>query len=430
MLSDGGMGNALVRVPSPSREIESTVFWLSVLVGGGLVLVTCLLAWPAAAVLHQPGFTPILQAMSPILLLSSMLSVANSRISRERRFGVFAAGDLISALLSSAAAILAALHGWGAWSLVAQQLVLWVAKAAWILPSSGFLPRPYCRPSRARELLAFGLHNVGAQVADYAGKAVPPLLIGATLGVVAVGHYSMAYQLVRIPDLVLSGPLYLATFTSLCALSADRRAEAAALSMRTLRMVILIIAPIYCGLALVADLMVAALLGAKWAAAAAVLTMLAGAGFFICLYSLLGAILMGLGRSDLQFRLSILCGGAMSVGALIGRHFGLEFAALGVSLGMAVSFPFYLWVLGRQLGADTAQLLAGIGAPLIATGVMALVLLAIRHLLPGLPPMLLLAGCISAGVASFALALAFTARQQIVDDVAVMMASRRPGASA
>lgn len=425
MLADGGMGNALIRERAPGRDVESTVFWVSLAVGVSIAAIICACAGLIGGLLGQPQFPLILIAMSPILVISSTLAVPNSRISRDRRFGVFAAGDLISAVLSSAAAIGAALQGWGAWSLVAQQLVLWVSKAIWIWPAAGFSPGLVCRLAAARDLLRFGLHNVGAQVADFAGKAAPSLVIGATLGVVAVGHYSLAYQLIRIPDLVLSGPLFLATFTAISALVPESRGQIAALSLRTMRLVVLIVAPLFGGLALISDLLVETLLGDKWQGTAPALAMLSTAGFFICLYQLFGAVLMGLGRADLQFRLSLLVGGGMTTGAVIGQQFGLTSAALGVGLGMSLALPAYLVVLSRQLGVRTRDLVGGFASPLLATGVMLVAVRAARFGLSGQPPVVDLLAAVGVGVLVFAAAVMATSGRQVLADLRTLAPAGR-----
>ena len=425
MLADAGMGNALIREQNPSREMESTVFWMSFGVGLSLALLLCAGSPLIAAIVHQPALTPILMGLAPILVFSSTLSVANARISRARHFGMFAVGDLLSMVLSSVAAIAAAINGWGAWSLVLQQVVLWVAKAGWVLTAARFRPAFVCRPSLARDLLRFGLHNVGADIAALIGRNAPALVIGATLGVVAVGHYSMAYNLVRIPDLVLSGPLYLATFTAVSAVAAAK-GGAAPMCLRTLRMVSTVMAPLFCGLALVSDLVIQAYLGPKWHGTAAELAILSVAGFFLCQYALMGAVLMGLGRSDLQFRLSLLGAGGMVVGAVVGQHFGLSAAAAGVSAGAAVVFPFYFATVARQLNIGVGTTLANIGRPLIATAVMALAVLAIRHEVSAANPWAELVACIAVGVVTFTVTLAATSGRQILDDVRMILPARRP----
>lgn len=427
LLSDAGMGAALVRCAKPTRDIESTVFWLSVALGVGVCVCVWLGAAPAAQLLRQPSLTPILVALSPILILSSSLSVANARISRARHFALFAVGDLLSLLVSSGAAIVAALSGCGAWSLVIQQLALWTAKAAWVLPASGFRPVFVCRPALAGDLLSFGLNNVGANVADFLGKGAPALLIGGQLGVFAVGQYSMAYQLIRVPDLVLSGPLYLATFTAVAGL-ASAPGGAVELSMRTVRLMVSVLAPLFCGLALVADLLIALFLGYKWHGAAPVLAGLAPAGFFLCLYAVIGAVLMGLGRSDLQFRLSLACGVAMLVGVAVGARFGLEGATAGVAIGAASASPFYLATLRGQLRVGWIRMASDVAWPLAATGVMALAVLLARRELVGAGRLFALTACVFVGVAVFAAVLSATSRRQIEEDLRQIVPGAHPGA--
>src|SRR5437762_7293791 len=48
LLCDAGLGAALVRWQNPSRNLESTVFWLSVMVGVSLALLVCAVAFPIA----------------------------------------------------------------------------------------------------------------------------------------------------------------------------------------------------------------------------------------------------------------------------------------------------------------------------------------------------------------------------------------------
>lgn len=426
MLSDGGMGAALVRRGKPSPEVESTVFWLSIGIGTLLATGLWLLAEPAAQLLHQPRLTAILRVLSPILILSSSLSVSNSRIARARHFSLFAIGDTLSLTLSSGAAVAAAVGGLGAWSLVIQQLVLWTAKCAWILPASGFRPKLVCKPHLSRDLLAFGLNNVGANIADFLGKSAPALVIGAEVGVIAVGHYSMAYQLVRMPEFVLSGPLFLATFTAIAVLH-EAKGEPVGLALRTLRMTVAILAPLFCGLACVSDLLVAVFLGSRWHAAAPVLAALAPAGFFMCLYSVAGAVLMGFGRSDLQFRLSLICGLCMLVGVALGAHFGLVWAAAGVSLGAAAASPFYLAKLSTQLGAGARErLLANFTGPVVSSVAMVAVLSLGRLALSHADRRLELASLVLLGVAVYAASMTLTSGRQLVEDIRRILPDRAP----
>jgi PST family polysaccharide transporter len=416
MLSDAGLGSALVRVPRPSARLESTIFWLAVGLGACLALATCLGAAPIGALMRQPRLAPVLVALSPILLMSSSLSVANARISRERRFAVFAVGDLLSLTLSSAAAIGAASAGAGAWSLVIQQLSLWGAKVAWVQAASRFRPSFVCDLRSTRELLAFGLNKVGADIAEFMGKTAPTIVIGGFLGVLAVGHYSMAYQLIRTPELILSGPLYLATFTAVAGLAATT-AGPAELALRNLRIIATALAPIFFGLALVSDLLVAVFLGPKWTGTSQILSALAPAGLLICLYSVVGAVLMGVGRSDMQLRLSLLCGLGMLAGAAIGSRWSVEMATIGVTAGAAIAAPANVATLARHLGISNHRVIASVAWPFLASGLMAVAVGAGRGAMGSARPLLELGACVLVGALVFAGVLAAVNGRQIAADL-------------
>jgi O-antigen/teichoic acid export membrane protein len=414
ILCDGGMGNALVRHPSPSWQLESTVFWLSLGTGIALTILLGLVSVPIAAMFSQPSLAPVLAALSFILTLGGALVVPNARITRSRNFAIFAVGDLLSLILSAAAGIYAALHGFGVWSLVIQQLLLWLTKALWLFPISNFKPSFFCKPSLAKPFLHFGLNSVAASIADFLGKSVPSLVVGGALGVTALGHFSMAYQLTRVPEMVISGPIYLSTFTAL-ARTVDRNL-AGALVLRSLRMIILALALLFGGLYLTADLATDLLLGAKWAETAPVLAALAPMGFCLCLYSFMGAVLLGLGNSGRQFKLTLLCSVAMVIGSAAGTRFGVTAVAAGLSLGAAALAPFYFQALAGELRLPVPAVWSAAGAALVATVVMACVILVVRSEITHLNEGLQLVMAVAAGTLSFICTIAILVGRKFLDD--------------
>lgn len=425
MVSDAGLGNALVRVQAPSPALESTVFWLSVGICAVLMLLLWALAWPASQWMQAPGLPPVMMALSGLLVLGGSLSVANARIMRERRFAVFAAGDVAASALSAAAAIAAALNGFGAWSLVIQQLVLWVVKAVWVSTAAGFCPKFVCSPSLAKPFLSFGLFAAASNVVDFIGKNAPTVLIGGVLGVLATGRYSMSLQLTRMPDSLISGPIYLAIFSAI-ARQGEADGRTAQLAQRGLRGVTTVVAPVFCGLALVADLVTTLFLGPRWSAVGPVLILLAPFGFLLCVYSIVGAVLLGLGRSKTQFRLTALAAAVAAASASAGAPFGLNAVAGALSLGVVLISPIYLAVVARELNVGLGLLAGELAPPLAATGVMALAVLAARSQMAPLNLWLQLAASVGLGLVSFALALGMFSGRRLLAD----LKSLRPQAAA
>lgn len=428
MVSDAGLGNALVRTDNPSRELESTVFWLSVGVCAVLTLAIWALAWPAGAMLGAPKLPPILMALSGLLVVSGSLSVANARIMRARRFAVFASAETTASVLAAAAAIAAALNGFGPWSLVVQQLVLWSVKAAWVSTAARFMPSLVCRPSLARPYLSFGLHTAASNVADFISKNAPTVIVGAFLGVTAVGRYSMSFQLIRLPDSLISGPIYLAIFTAVARLGEDR-ARASTLASRGLRGVASAVAPIFAGLAMVADLVVKLLLGPKWAGSAPILAWLAPCGFLLCFYSIISACLMGLGRAQSQFRLTLLSGVVMSLGAFIGAHYSVTGVAIGLSAGAALVGPAYIRELARQLDLRPLKFAAEFAPPLVAAGIMMLAVGLVRLQTAHWTDWSQMAAAVAVGVVSFGAVLVLLSGRRLLADLRGILPTRAAAVS-
>jgi PST family polysaccharide transporter len=424
MVSDAGLGNALVRVRNSSRELESTIFWFSLAMAIGLAAIISLLAWPISIFLSAPKLVPVMIALTVILPLGGSLSVSNALISREGKFTLFAMGDVISSLTSSAAAIAAALAGAGAWSLVIQQCVLWIVKVSWLLPVSGFRPSFVCKPRLAWPHLGFGLNAVGANLADFANKNLPTVVIGGLIGVAAAGHYSMGYQIVRVPELIISGPLYLSIFASVAQWGDDRRGTAP-LALRGLRGIVTALAPLFCGLALVAHLAVQLLLGPAWAPTAPILMLLAPAGFFLCVYSFIGAIFMGLGRSHYQFRLTVLSGCFLAAGTLLGARYGGEGVAAGFSIGAVLVAPVYLIALSRLLLTPIHAILHEVVSPAVATLAMAVAVIALTQRLPAWNPALQLSALALCGFVTFTAVLGLIAGRQLWRDLQWLLATNR-----
>jgi PST family polysaccharide transporter len=419
LLCDGGMGAALARHRKPSLELESTVFWLSLAISVALAALLVAASVPLAKAIGEPGLAPVMAALTVVLVISGALAVPNARIWRARNFGVFAACEFAAALASAAVGVGMAVAGWGAWSLVGQQVSLWAVKGVWLIVASGLRPRLYCRPSLVRPFAAFSVNGVGAGLADLAGKTLPAAIAGVLLGVTAGGHYAMAYQLTRIPELVLSGPLYLATFAAIA--KAEDRAAVVALALKGLRLVLMIGAPAFVGLALIAEIGTTLLLGAKWTAAAPLITLLAPGAFLLCVYAYSSAVLMGAGRSDRTLALTLLLALAAIAGAAIGTRWGANGVAIGFSLATAVALPFYVLTLSAQLHLSVRQVAAAVSRPLLATLGMGAVVWILRQETAGLAAPLRVALLIGAGAASYAAFLMLFCGRQVAHDLKALI---------
>jgi PST family polysaccharide transporter len=344
-------------------------------------------------------------------------------VTRSRDFRIFAICDTLSTVISAGVAIAAAALGFGVWSLVIQQLLQWIIKALYLFPASKFRPGFVCDLALARPYLRFGINSAAANLADIIGRNLPPLVVGGTLGVTPLGHYSIAYQLTRIPDFVISAPIYLSVLTAVA--QAPDRDTARVLVLRSLRIAAAALVALFCGLAAMADLATSVLLGPRWSDTAPVLSALAPAGLFICLYSLFGAVLLGLGNSARQFTLSLLCGTAIFIGSLIGSRFGTVGVAIGVSVGASTLLPSYVHAVAVELRTSASAIASHLIAIPPAAAVMILTLMALRFEISHLPDLAQLALAMAGGLVAYGAIIAVLDGRKFAGDLKQL----RPGHS-
>lgn len=416
MLADAGLSQALARKTDATPQIESTVFWLAGGLGFALSVFAAVAAWPLGLLMDQPRLPWLILALAPILTMSGFTAVANARVIREGRFGVFAGGDFLSTAAAAAAALTAAMNGAGAWSLVAQQLTLWVVKFLWVNLNARPRIRRYCRPSEVADLFRFGVHSIGSNLADFVARNLDNLIVGGVLGTLALGWYAMAYQIVRVPDLIVSGPLYLYVFTAMSRAANAGDRSPADLAVSAVRLAWTALAPIYVGLAIVAPLAVEVVLGDKWRPSALVMTHLSAAGFGFANCLLLAAIVMGLGRSHLQLRMAALSAVATIAVVATTARFGLEVLSLSLGAAIVAVALVYLAVVARALRIAPGRLVAA--ALPGAAGVVALVcgVEAVRLVSGHLPPLARLIAEIGAGGLAYVMAAGLVGHRRIVED--------------
>jgi PST family polysaccharide transporter len=340
-LGEGGMGPALLRAPDPHGDVEATMFWTALATGAVCASLILLGAPLLAALLGNARITPVLMWLAPVMLLSSLASVPSVRIQKRRATWIFALGDVASAISGAATALACAIAGWGVWSLVSQQLVVWSAKLAVLLLLAGARVPGRPNPAALGYLLRHGTPLVGSNLLNLFSISVDALITGRVLGVKQLGFYVLAFQIVRIPEAILNGPVFISFLPAVIRLEMDREA-ARKMLLNAMRMMLSIAAPLMLGLTLTAHLAVPLLLGPRWHSSIALLMFLAPPAILQTLGWLARALLVGRGRSGLQFRLALLNAVFTLAGVCAGVCFGIVGVAAGVGLAVAAGNLAYI----------------------------------------------------------------------------------------
>ena len=146
LFRDFGLSAAAIQMPSVSKAQSSTLFWINLLFGFILTVITVIAA-PFVSMFYREPRLALVTAIVAVGFLFNGAGVQHSAIlQREMRFFALALVDFVSLVISTALAIGVAMAGYGYWALVvmtvclplASTIGLWLA-TRWVpgLPSRG-----------------------------------------------------------------------------------------------------------------------------------------------------------------------------------------------------------------------------------------------------------------------------------------------------
>jgi len=301
-----GMLMALVQTPTLRDEDVAVAMGRLLLAGSVAALGVFLLADVIATrIFSTPQAAPVLRAMAPALLVGAVTAAANAMLSRDLEFKVIQLAGLGSYVIGYlVVGVGAAALGLGVWSLVlawhAQTLIACIV----LLARS---PRPMwpANPFRSLPIAGFGGIVMVTNMVNWVIDNGAHTAIGRWLGPSALGLFTISNNLVKVPADHLVKNLQTVLFP-LAARAQGNDAGLRRAYLTALAGVGVLSFPVFTYVAVMADPIVALLLGAKWQGAVTVLVPLSLAMILHAVEALCGPILGGRGEPGAELRIKVL----------------------------------------------------------------------------------------------------------------------------
>ena len=335
-LADAGLTRTLVQ----RSHLRAAHLDSALLVTGGLGAlfgIAMLVSAPLVAKLYQmPDLQPVLMALAVIPLVAGLLSVPESILRRQLRFRSVAARNVFAAVLSDIIGIVLALLGAGVWALVAQTISSAVIAAVVLWVSVRWRPGRAWERTAITELLGFGSHVLGISLLSFLNRRAGELIIGITLGPVALGFFSVGMRILTLTlDILVYnfGRVALPVFSRV----ADDAARLARAYLRTTEMTTLAAFPAFAMLALFGNQLAPVVFGSQWRDAGPTVSILALIGPAQSLAVFTNTLMLAVGRSGLALRWSAVNAAVFVVGFVVASPFGMT--------TVAVTYTTLAWVL-------------------------------------------------------------------------------------
>jgi PST family polysaccharide transporter len=207
VVAELGVTTFLVQTASWDEETRSTGFWTAMVLSFAAAGLVVGLAVPLATLLGQPRLTSVLIALAPILPLTALSAVPMAILQRELRFREIALREMGASLISAAVGVGLAFSGAGVWALVVQSVTQAAVGTVLVWGMSDWRPTRQVSRAAFSELRRFGGPVLGFNVMLAIRDRLEQFLLGALLGVSALGYWSVAMRLLALLSDVSVGVL-------------------------------------------------------------------------------------------------------------------------------------------------------------------------------------------------------------------------------
>jgi PST family polysaccharide transporter len=261
VFSDIRVNSALIALKDVEKRYLDTGFTMNLIRG---VLIAALLffaAGPIAAYMDEPRLADVLRVICIVLVFDGLKNPAFMMYQRNIDFSREFKRRAAATVLGSAAAIGVAIATESYWAIVAGTLAGRFMESAFTYYRIPY--KPVLRLREWRMFFGFGGWLTASGIVSYLLNMLPQIVIGKFIGPGPLGHYTVGRDVSMLATRELAAPLSQALFPGLSAISHNKNRLRGA--FRKAQATILGVAlPIGVGSALVANELIAVLVGDKW----------------------------------------------------------------------------------------------------------------------------------------------------------------------
>ena len=214
-ITDIGVGAALVREPTRSKELAPTVFTIAVCNGALLTLIMLIFAPELATALGAPSAAAPIRVLSLVVLLGGLTVVPGSLMNRDfmqRERFIIDVGNLV---VGTAVMLVLIELGHPVMGLAISRVGAQVLTMVLMLIMAPERYLPGFSWAHAKPLLAFGLPLAGSQLLIVGIANVDFIVVGHNMGAQQLGYYNLAFAISGWPVTIFTTILVSVTLPTL-----------------------------------------------------------------------------------------------------------------------------------------------------------------------------------------------------------------------
>ena len=344
----------------------------------------------AAVYFGEPIVADLLRVQAALFLTIPFIALPSEWLARKLEFRKQGQVNMGSALVGALTALTLAWLGWEVWALIYAGLSIFLARAIGMMIAARFTIRPIFDPRGALDLFTYGGVLTLCQLFWIVQSQSDVVIAGRLMPTYDLGLYTQALFLTLIVTARFIPPI---NEVALAAYSELNRAKKplGPYFLKTARLVMMVSAPIYIGLALTSENAILVLMGEKWTGLIDIVAGLALVMPFFALHLICSPVTNAMGRPKVYLFTSI-CGAlifptmflwGVSSGAMGLVHAWWVAAPLLCSITLTVTLP--------RIGVSLMSLLDALAPIALACAAMAVSVLAVQNIVAIDSPLVALA---------------------------------------
>lgn len=380
VMVEAGLGSAYIQKKDANNLDANTVFYTNL----SISILIYTFVWfgaPAVAGFYNiPELLNLTRVMGSIFVINSFGVIHQAKLRRAVNFKAKALVNVIANVSSGFLAIVAAIYGMGVWSIVLQFISLNMINVVGLWLVVRWKPSLLFSYQSLREMFSFGIWMLATNILATLTNSLYILTIGKLFPVAQVGYYTKAKQFQQMGSEQISQAISGVAFPVLSKIRDNEEKIRRGLN-RFLTLSLVIVAPIMVSLLVGADPIVRILLTEKWLPIVPYLRILSFVGILYPIHLVNLQLLFSLGRSDLNFRLTIVIIVMKVINVLITAPYGVLYILIGemvvslLTLGVSTFYTKRLVRYGllRQLSDLKSIMLSILISTLGALGIVNLI---------------------------------------------------------
>nr|WKN40078.1 MOP flippase family protein [Tunicatimonas sp. TK19036] len=361
-----GFVAALVQKKNLELSHLSSAFWGNLALGALLFGITYVCSPWIASLYEEPVLADILRVHALTYIISSFAKVHLALLQRELQFKKIAVARTIAIVVSCIVSIVLAYLGYGAWSLVFQQIIFNILQTLILWIVDRWKPAFIFSWSHYKSIFSFGSKVMMNRFTMYLIRYTDTLLIGYFLGTGPLGYYSFAQKIfITLTDLV-DLTFNKVTF-SVFSLLQDQREKLSQEFHKFVDLIATISFPLFAGAFVFTPTIVPLFFGDKWTASIPVIQILSVAGVLACFYSCLNNLFGGIGKVGTNLKIKIGYLILSLVLMYIAVQYSIEMVAATYIFAMLITLVVMLSFMKQQVELNAKQYLITLGKPLLVS---------------------------------------------------------------